>query len=50
MANISEEKIKVTISLTQKELKQLKKIAEIQTDNNQAIVKASISVLINNHI
>lgn len=50
MANIKEEKIKVTISLSQKELKQLKKIAEIQTENNQAIVKASISVLINNYI
>lgn len=45
-----EKTIEVKVNLTQKELKQLKRIAEIQTDNNQAIVRASLKVLINNNL
>jgi len=45
-----EKTIEVKVRLTQKELKQLKRIAEIQTENNEAVVRASLKVLINNNL
>lgn len=46
---MSESKIQVKVSLTQKEINQLKRIAEIKTESNEAVVKASIKYLIQNH-